>query len=121
MHNFIQSYVLYIVCVYIDHHFADIFFLISSQEYVASLGIVHRDLACRNILVEDDKQLKISDFGMSRTLADSSDIYVKNTIGRLPWKWMAIESLCNREFTFASDVWAYGITLWEISTLGNGV
>ena len=78
MHDFIQSYVLYIVRVHIDHHFVNTFFLIVSQEFLASLGIIHHDLACCNILVGDEKQLKISNFGMSQTLADN-DSYVKNT------------------------------------------
>ena len=87
------------------------------QEYLASLNIVHRDLACRNVLIGRDKLLKITDFGLSREV---QEVYVKKTKGRLPLKWMAIESITAREFTTSSDVWAFGVTLWEIGTIGNG-
>ena len=87
------------------------------QEFLSSLDIVHRDLACRNILVGEKKTLKISDFGMSR-LVPADEVYVITSNGLLPLRWMAIESILHREFTTASDVWSYGIVLWEICTLG---
>ncbi len=90
----------------------------AGMAYLSSIGIVHRDLACRNVLVDADKALKITDFGMSR---ETEDIYVQKSKGRVPYKWMAIESIIAREFTSASDVWSFGITLWEIETIGENL
>ena len=60
--------------------------------------------------------LKITDFGLSR---ETDEIYVQKRTGRVPLKWMAIESIIAREFTSASDVWSFGVVLWEIGTLGE--
>ena len=88
----------------------------AGMAYLSSIDIVHRDLACRNILVDEGKKLKITDFGMSREI---DEIYIQKNKRRVPYKWMAIESIMAQAFTSASDVWSYGVVLWEIGTLGT--
>ena len=88
------------------------------MEYLSSKRCVHRDLAARNVLVGDNWVLKIADFGLTRNL-QSVDYYRKTSDGRLPVKWMAPEALFDRMYTTKSDVWSYGILLWEIFTLGG--
>jgi len=79
---------------------------------------VHRDLAARNVLLGYNKAVKVCDFGLARVVY-SGDQYCKLTSGRLPLKWMAIESIRDRVYTTHSDVWAFGVLLWEIVTLGT--
>ena len=76
---------------------------LSPQDYLAQKGFVHRDLACRNILVGENKVVKIGDFGLARFIYDDK-VYVTKKGGKLPLKWMAIESIFDLTFTTASDV-----------------
>lgn len=87
------------------------------MEYVASQGIVHRDLASRNILVSRDKVCKVADFGFARRVNEDC-AYERTTVNPVPVKWMAPEALINNKFTTKSDVFSLGILMWEIVTLG---
>ncbi|CAH3172696.1 unnamed protein product, partial [Porites evermanni] len=87
------------------------------MQYLATMKVVHRDLAARNILVGENQVCKISDFGLARGV--KGDIYVRTSQARLPVKWMPPESLFHGESSTMSDVWSYGIVLWEVFTIGD--
>ena len=72
---------------------------------MASKNIVHRDLATRNILIGADSMLKLSDFGLSRDMKESDRYHMHGIEDRLPVRWMAVESIVEREFTVMSDVY----------------
>ena len=85
--------------------------------FLESHGFVHRDLAARNVLVSDSLVVKIADFGLSRVLVE--DIYEAHEGARFPVKWTAPEACSEHKFTIKSDVWSFGILLYEVTTFGR--
>ncbi|XP_029450170.1 tyrosine-protein kinase Mer [Rhinatrema bivittatum] len=87
------------------------------MEYLSNRNFLHRDLAARNCMLRDDMTVCVADFGLSKKIY-SGDYYRQGRIAKMPVKWIAVESLADRIYTTKSDVWAFGVTVWEIATRG---
>uniref|UniRef100_A0A8C4S9B3 Ephrin type-A receptor 7 n=1 Tax=Erpetoichthys calabaricus TaxID=27687 RepID=A0A8C4S9B3_ERPCA len=91
----------------------------AGMKYLSDLGYIHRDLAARNILVNSNLVCKVSDFGLSRVLEDDPDGAYTTSGGKIPIRWTAPEAIAFRKFSSASDVWSYGVVMWEVMSYGE--
>lgn len=91
----------------------------TGMAYLEAKRFLHRDLACRNVLLSTVDKVKIGDFGLMRALPQEEDCYVMTEHKKVPFPWCAPESLKARQFSHASDVWMFGVTLWEMLTFGE--
>nr|XP_057946159.1 tyrosine-protein kinase receptor TYRO3-like [Doryrhamphus excisus] len=88
------------------------------MEYLSSHNIIHRDLAARNCMLDENMVVCVADFGLSKKIY-TGDYYRQGSVSKLPVKWIALESLADNVYTTQSDVWAFGITMWEVMTRGQ--
>uniref|UniRef100_UPI0037E79F32 tyrosine-protein kinase receptor TYRO3 n=1 Tax=Semicossyphus pulcher TaxID=241346 RepID=UPI0037E79F32 len=88
------------------------------MEYLSSRNIIHRDLAARNCMLDENMAVCVADFGLSKKIY-SGDYYRQGSVSKLPVKWIALESLADNVYTTQSDVWAFGVTMWEVMTRGQ--
>ncbi|KJH40513.1 protein tyrosine kinase [Dictyocaulus viviparus] len=94
--------------------------LVKALTFLESKHYVHRDVAARNILLsKDEKVVKLCDFGLMRSLKENERTYVMHARNRVPFSWCPPEALRYRQFSHASDVWAFGVTAWEIFSYGE--
>lgn len=91
----------------------------TGMAYLESKRFLHRDLACRNVLLASGNKIKIGDFGLMRALPQQEDCYVMTEHKKVPFPWCAPESLRYRQFSHASDTWMFAVTLWEMFTFGE--
>ncbi|XP_036201808.1 tyrosine-protein kinase receptor UFO isoform X3 [Myotis myotis] len=90
----------------------------SGMEYLSTKRFIHRDLAARNCMLNENMSVCVADFGLSKKIYNG-DYYRQGRIAKMPVKWIAIESLADRVYTSKSDVWSFGVTMWEIATRGQ--
>ncbi|KAM9333231.1 melanoma receptor tyrosine-protein kinase-like isoform 2-T2 [Pholidichthys leucotaenia] len=88
------------------------------MNYLEERHLVHRDLAARNVLLKNPNHVKITDFGLAKLLTADEEEYHADG-GKVPIKWMALESILQWTYTHQSDVWSYGVTVWELMTFGS--
>uniref|UniRef100_A0A674BCY4 Tyrosine-protein kinase receptor TYRO3 n=1 Tax=Salmo trutta TaxID=8032 RepID=A0A674BCY4_SALTR len=88
------------------------------MEYLSNKSIIHRDLAARNCMLSENLTVCVADFGLSKKIY-SGDYYRQGSVSKLPVKWIALESLADNVYTTQSDVWAFGVTMWEIMARGQ--